>query len=402
MGFLGHQDGRWRRRWVVVTFAIATVTSTVAVSTRNASTPGEASRALESYVGWYELGPGDRRLLTYGADGELRLISLPATPASDSFRRISDHVFRWERRKAPGAEVRFSLDPAGTVTGFEWEDVDGSLQTARRAEPSGYHARELQYESTGAIISASLFVPRSDGRHPAAVMIHGSGDSDRDNLWYMWIAHTLVEGGVAVLLPDKRGCGKSGGDWRTAGFEDFAADARAGVTAVRAQAGVDPQRVGLLGCSQGGWIAPLAATELPRLAFLVSLSGAAVTPNEQLEHELGHNRIAVWFAKRKRQVWWEKNGHFDPIPYWAAFEGPSLIVYGREDEKDNVPVARSERLLERVRQEHLVDMTVKVFEGTGHGFFEPGRRRIRQDFLDFLVEWIVEKVHRGAPADPLR
>jgi dipeptidyl aminopeptidase/acylaminoacyl peptidase len=228
-------------------------------------------------------------------------------------------------------------------------------------------------------------------------MLHGSGNSDRDNLWYMWIAHSLVESGVAVLLPDKRGCGKSGGDWKTASFEDFARDARAGVSAARGESDIDPNRVGLLGISQGGWIAPLAATRLPRLAFLINVSGATVTPNEQLRHELGQNRIAVWFAKRRRQVWWEKNGDFDPIPYWAAYKGPSLILYGEGDEEDNVPVARSEALLQQVKQEHPeLDITIRVFQGTGHGFFETRTKRIRQDFLDLLADWVGEKT-QAAP-----
>lgn len=397
MSLVGNEIGSRpaRSTAVGVAIAIGCVAIAVTLDPRDATAGGEANDALDPYVGWYELAPGDHRLLTYSADGGLRLISLPTTPSSYSFRRVSDRIFRWERKEGPETEVRFNLTTAGSVTGFEWTDVDGSAHNATRATQRGYHVRELEYESASATISASLFVPRSEGMHAAAVMIHGSGDSDRDNLWYMWIAHTLVESGTAVLLPDKRGCGKSGGDWKTASFEDFATDTRAGVEAIRGENGIDPNRVGLIGCSQGGWIAPLAASELPRLAFMVSLSGAAVTPNEQLKHELGQNRIAVWFAKRKRPVWWEKNGDFDPIPYWAAYEGPSLIVYGREDEQDNVPVARSEDRLKRLKRDHPVDMTIKVFEGTGHGFFEPGRRRIRQDFLGFLVDWVAERTQGG-------
>jgi pimeloyl-ACP methyl ester carboxylesterase len=343
-------------------------------------------------VGWYQLAPGDRRLLTYAADGGLRLIALHGTIASERFVPLSNTEFWWDREQAPDADVRFVTDPDENLAYFRWSDDDGIVHAASKSTQQGYHVRELQYDSGGTPMSASLFVPRTAGTHAAAVMIHGSGNSDRDNLWYMWIAHSLVEEGIAVLLPDKRGCGKSGGDWKTASFEDFARDARAAVRATRGETDIDPSRVGLVGISQGGWIAPLAASTLPRLAFLVSVSGATVTPNEQLQHELGQNRIAVWFAKLGRHAWWKKNGDFDPLPYWATFAGPSLVVYGEEDEEDNVPVGRCEALLQTMkrRNPHL-DMTIRVFEETGHGFFETGTKRIRQDFLNLLARWIGEK-----------
>lgn len=373
----------------------------------SANQPRPQPRGLEAYVGWYQLAPSDRRLLTYAADGDLRLISFEGTCAAERFVRLAEREFVWERKEAPDVDVRFVTDRRENTVYFRWSDDDGVVHAASQNTRQGYDVRELQYESGGTMLSASLFVPRSQGPHAAAVMIHGSGDSDRDNLWYMWIAHTLVEGGIAVLLPDKRGCGKSAGDWTTASFQDFARDARAGVSATQGHADIDPNRIGLLGISQGGWIAPLAAATLPRLAFVVSVSGAVVTPNEQLRHELGGNPLATWFAKLGRRAWWERNGDFDPLPYWATFAGPSLILYGEDDEQDNVPVTRCEGLLQAVKRKnpHL-DITVEVFEGTGHGFFETGTKRIRRDFLELLTAWIGEKVSsppsRTAEAAPTK
>ena len=66
-----------------------------------------------------------------------------------------------------------------------------------------------------------LFVPEGDGPFPAAVVIHGSGTSRRDNGWYLTLTKHLQDNGIVVLLPDKRGSEKSEGDWRISSFEDL-------------------------------------------------------------------------------------------------------------------------------------------------------------------------------------
>ena len=63
-----------------------------------------------------------------------------------------------------------------------------------------------------------LFVPEGDGPFPAAVVIHGSGTSRRDNGWYLTLVKHLLDRGIVVLLPDKRGSEQSEGNWRTSGF----------------------------------------------------------------------------------------------------------------------------------------------------------------------------------------
>ena len=73
----------------------------------------------------------------------------------------------------------------------------------------------------------------TEGRaNPGAVFIHGSGNSDRRNPWYQEIAKYLASHSIAVLLPDKRGCHESEGDWRKANFHDLAEDAIEGVNAL--------------------------------------------------------------------------------------------------------------------------------------------------------------------------
>lgn len=240
------------------------------------------------------------------------------------------------------------------------------------------------------------------GLHPGAVFVHGSGNSDRTNHWYQEIAQYLASHGVAVLLPDKRGCHESEGDWREANFHDLATDAIAGVKALQAQNGVDPKRIGLIGVSQGGWIAPLAAHE-GDIAFVVSLSGATVTPREQFRHEFTQDirqkglpaalsriafPVARWLLRRQWPRWPDIEA-FDPMPLWERLPVPGLLVFGDEDERDNVPVRESiQRLEVAIQRNGRTDLAVKVFQGSGHGLREPGSKRIRQDFLRLLEEWV--------------
>ena len=85
---------------------------------------------------------------------------------------------------------------------------------------------EISFENTheDVQLAGMLFLPEGDGPFPTAVFIHGSGPSARNSAWYLGIAKYLQANGVAVLLPDKRGCEKSGGNWRGASIEDLATD----------------------------------------------------------------------------------------------------------------------------------------------------------------------------------
>lgn len=135
----------------------------------------------------------------------------------------------------------------------------------------------FENQSQGLSLAGLLFVPEGDGPFPAAVVIHGSGTSRRDNGWYLTLAKHLQDSGIAVLLPDKRGSEKSEGDWSTSGFQDLATDTLAAIAHLRAQQSVPLSGIGVIGMSQGGWIAPLVVSQEDDLAFLVSIVGSVVT-----------------------------------------------------------------------------------------------------------------------------
>jgi pimeloyl-ACP methyl ester carboxylesterase len=142
--------------------------------------------------------------------------------------------------------------------------------------------REVVFRSGQDRLAGTILVPSPRGRHPAVAMLQGSGGEDRGNSGYFAsIRDHLVRHGVAVLWYDRPGVGGSSGDWRALTLRDRAEEALAAVRAAAADQSVAPSRVGLYGHSQGGWVAPLAATLSDEVAFVVAVSGPGVTPAQQ-------------------------------------------------------------------------------------------------------------------------
>ena len=139
----------------------------------------------------------------------------------------------------------------------------------------------LSFTSGGVTLSGTLWVPEGEGRHPAVVLMGGNGPW-RPAHWYFDILRdAFMAQGFAVAYYDRRGEGGSTGDFDRASFDDLADDAIAAVNAVRANPAVDPSKAGLWGHSMGGWIAGLAASRSPSVAFVITAAGPGVSPLEQ-------------------------------------------------------------------------------------------------------------------------
>lgn len=191
-------------------------------------------------------------------EGELRYVSGPG----------------WSGREPVELEVTFRMDAGGRPEGFTWRrpteegtqdgtEEAGAAQEARRLDLP----EELFTLPSGELaLRAKLVLPPGPGPHPAAVLVHGSGSEsavDHYFMPYLFAAH-----GVATLVYDKRGTGGSEGEY-TQNFHVLARDVAAAVEALRARPDIDPERIHLQGASQGGWIAPLAASHIDGIRSLL-------------------------------------------------------------------------------------------------------------------------------------
>ncbi len=254
--------------------------------------------------------------------------------------------------------------------------------------------KDIQFKNGDLSLAGMLFVPEGEGPFPVAVIIHGSGTSRRNSKWYLSVTRHLQENGIAVLLPDKRGSEKSEGNWRGADFEDLAGDTLAAVEYIRNQKLFTHSGIGLVGMSQGGWIAPIVAAKDKDIAFVVSMSGTSVTVKEQLVHEEIHNisyftwpfvarLLAPTITKRLLKMDHLKPfAGYDPVPYWKKVDAPVFFAFGENDEK--VPVDASIKVL---RDNLNVDL-IKVYPDGGHAIRDKETNQVQDDFLDDLVEFI--------------
>ncbi len=169
------------------------------------------------------------------------------------------------------------------------ERIDGPNRPQEPKPPFPYRVEEVSYESLDADVelAASLTLPEGAGPFPAVVMITGSGPQDRDETLaghkpFAVIADFLTRRGIAVLRADDRGTAASTGSFPGATTFDFAKDAEGGVNFLKRRPEIDPKRIGLIGHSEGGIIAPIVAARSSDVAFIVMLAGTGIPGDEIL------------------------------------------------------------------------------------------------------------------------
>ena len=153
--------------------------------------------------------------------------------------------------------------------------------------PFPYATTEVAFENPAAkaTLAGTLSAPNGDGPFPCVVMVTGSGPQDRDEALlghrpFLVIAEHLTRHGIAVLRYDDRGTAKSTGTFVTATSDDFAEDALAAVEFLKTRKEIDAKRIGILGHSEGGLIAPICAAKSKEVAFIVLLAGTGLSGAE--------------------------------------------------------------------------------------------------------------------------
>src|SRR5215216_2996715 len=156
-------------------------------------------------------------------------------------------------------------------------EATSANKNAQASEP--FKAEEVSFKNDDVALAGTLLIPLTKGQHPAIVFIHGSGPQDRD---FGPLPGFFARRGFAVLTYDKRGVGNSSGDFKRVAFIKLAEDALAGVRYLRSRKEINPDKIGVWGVSQGGWLGPFAASQSAEIAFVISVSGPAVSPKEQM------------------------------------------------------------------------------------------------------------------------
>lgn len=172
---------------------------------------------------------------------------------------------------------------AGRTTDLNLKKLKSEFRVSRPQEPKApfpYTSSDVIFrnESAGINLAGTLTVPEGKGPFPAVVLITGSGAQNRNEELmghkpFLVIADYLSRKGIAVLRYDDRGVGKSEGNYSAATSADLATDAEAAMKYLTSDSRIISDKIGLLGHSEGGLIAPIVAASGRPVAFIVSLAG---------------------------------------------------------------------------------------------------------------------------------
>ena len=349
------------------------------------------------------------------------------------------------RIKGLGIEIAGILDAENKIIKSEFKQRGGVLPVSftrsdklpellrpqEPKEPFPYVEENVTFENkkAGINFAGTLTFPNSKGKFPAVILVSGSGQQDRNEnigghkpFWI--IADYLTRKGIAVLRVDDRGIGGSTGNFNQSTTGDFAEDALAGTTFLKSRREIDPKKIGIIGHSEGGIVAPLAASISSDVAFIVSMAGVFINfedviidqilnqqkllgrNDEDLELERNWRKKIYSLAKENtdsvtaaKKLWnlysgltedeikrlnWPKGRHEAQIkqvlnPWWRyvlsldnkavlmKVKCPVLVTYGELDQQvnpdKNIPIIE-----EALKVGSNKNLTVKKFPGLNHLF----------------------------------
>jgi len=329
-----------------------------------------------------------------------------------------------QRPQPSGVPIVFEGNVTGDVFSGDWSGFGqkASFKLRREARSAKlYREQDISFASGAISLSGTLILPDGKGPFPAVVITHGATPNERAG-YRSWALH-FVRRGIAALIYDKRGAGRSGGETRSASMEDLAMDAVAGLNSLKTLREIDGKRIGLAGHSQGGWVAPLASTMSNDAAFVIASAASGVGPDEQSIHhrasimrESGFSPEAIATAgdlrrrlyrtgrmilandpgaqEERKKISEELSRHagepwmeaaalppnldndrptigglrllfFDPIPMWEKVRVPVLLVWGDKDTVVPVDEGRAviESALRRARNNRV---SIRIFPNVDH------------------------------------
>lgn len=279
-------------------------------------------------------------------------------------------------------------------------------------EGAPYVAEEVNVSTqAGHVLVGTLTIPKDVNQPlPGVVLITGSSPQSRDHSpaylpeyrFFRQIADVLSRQDIVVLRMDDRGCGcSSGGRLESATTPERADDIRAGIKFLKNREEVNSNRIGLIGLSEGGIIAPMVAVTDSSIIAIVLMAGPASKFDTILDFQDGTGWRVMADSLSK---WHQFLLEYDPLPTAEKVSCPVLILHGDQDE--HVPVEHAKLLAEAIRRGGNQDVTVEIFEGYNHGFInieeankkdEAGKPlseilKISPDVINVISNWIIAKI----------
>lgn len=156
-------------------------------------------------------------------------------------------------------------------------------------KPYPYYSEDIKFENTEdkVVLAGTLTLPKKNGNFPAVILISGSGPQNRDEELlnhkpFLVLADYLTKNGIAVLRFDDRGTAESTGDFNKATTFDFAKDVEYAIEYLQKRKEINKNKIGLIGHSEGGIIAPIVASENKDIAFIVLMAGSSLRGDKLL------------------------------------------------------------------------------------------------------------------------
>lgn len=303
-----------RTMWSLLIFAIcvsvSNQTSGVSAGIVHAMTPQATSAVEGNWLGALDLGTFKLRLvlkISKTPEGQLKatMDSLDQNAKDlvvDSITFL-DGTLKFEMMAIAASYVG-TLSKDGTqlngqftqggVRALDFKRVTDVAQMELRRpqtpkKPYPYREEEVSYENKQdqVKLAATLTLPPGDGPFPAVVLITGSGQQDRNESLlshqpFLVLADYLTRRGIAVLRADDRGIGGTSRGGPNDTTQNYADDALAGIEFLKTRKEINPKQMGLIGHSEGGMAAPMAAVKSTDVAFIVLMAGPGIRGDELL------------------------------------------------------------------------------------------------------------------------
>jgi len=268
-------------------------------------------------------------------------------------------------------------------------------------EVTGPIAETITFQNGDVTLAGTLDLPAGEGPFPAIVTIHGSPPLTRNDIYNLYVSHFFVQHGFAVLRYDKRGAGESTGKYPEVGIETsevnlniLADDVLAGVKFLKNHNLINPSMIGVSGFSQGGWIAPLAASKSADVAFAIVLSGPTCTVGQEIYYsdlvEDDEGKEAAISLKEASDMTRDYTGPhgFDPLPSLQKLDTPSLWLLGDKD--SSIPIPLSIEILDSLIADHDKEFSYILYPNMSHGWRDEDTGQMYPVLYDAL-KWLDKK-----------